>query len=171
MASDSIGARIKEARLAAGLTQEKLARQVDGVTAADISKAERGEISLSREELKRIAKATGVTQASLLEAAKASGTKKAAKEKAAGTKKTTKSTKTTKKATTKTPAGANTSMKVTATEKKLIEAYRAADSDLKKIAMNLLKGQYGDQVHRLLGGTDAVADLLGEAIGNLLGGK
>lgn len=162
MASDSVGARIREARLAAGLTQEKLARQVDGVTAADISKAERGEISLSREALKGIAKATGVTQASLLEAAK---------EKAAGTKKTTKAAASTKKTAAKTPAGANTSMKVTATEKKLIEAYRQADSDPKKAAMNLLKGQYGDQVHRLLGGTDAVADLLGKAIGNLLGGK
>ena len=37
-----MGAQIKKARLDAGLTQEKLAQKVGGVTAQDISKAERG---------------------------------------------------------------------------------------------------------------------------------
>lgn len=66
-----VGALIKEARTAAGLTQEKLARQIPGLEAADISAAERGVKDLSQEQLKAIAKATGVTQASLLSAAKA----------------------------------------------------------------------------------------------------
>ena len=38
-----VGELIKKARTDAGLTQEQLAKKVDGVTASDISKAERGE--------------------------------------------------------------------------------------------------------------------------------
>ena len=38
-----VGELIKKARTDAGLTQEQLAKKVDGITAADISKAERGE--------------------------------------------------------------------------------------------------------------------------------
>ena len=41
--ANKIGPLIKEARTGAGLTREQLAKKVDGVTAADISKAERGE--------------------------------------------------------------------------------------------------------------------------------
>ena len=65
-----VGTLIKEARTAAGLTQEQLAKKVAGVSASDISKAERGEKDLTQEQLKAIAKATGVTQKSLLDAAK-----------------------------------------------------------------------------------------------------
>lgn len=70
--ANKIGPLIKEARTGAGLTQEQLAKKVDGVTAADISKAERGEKELTQSALRQIAKATGVTQSSLIEAAKAS---------------------------------------------------------------------------------------------------
>ena len=49
-------------------------------------------------------------------------------------------TKEAKKSSTKTSA-AGTSMKVTASEKKLVELYRQADSDTKKAAMSLLKGE------------------------------
>ena len=50
---------------------------------------------------------------------------------------------TTAKKTTsaKKPATTGSSVKVTATEKKLLELYRAADSDTKKAAMALLKGE------------------------------
>ena len=68
-----VGELIKKARTDAGLTQEQLAKKVDGVTASDISKAERGEKELSQTALKQIAKATGVTQASLLDASKSGG--------------------------------------------------------------------------------------------------
>ena len=88
MASKKVGTLIKEARTEAGLTQE---------------------------QLKAIAKITGVTQASLLNAAKGS----------------TSSKKT---------SSSKTSMQVTATEKKLVQLYRAADSDAKKAAMKALKG-------------------------------
>ena len=65
-----VGNAIKEARTAAGLTPEELAEKVDGVSAEDICQAECGEKKLSQNKLKAIAKATGVTQKSLLDAAK-----------------------------------------------------------------------------------------------------
>lgn len=58
--ANKIGPLIKEARTGAGLTQEQLAKKVDGVTSADISKAERGEKELTQSALRQIAKATGV---------------------------------------------------------------------------------------------------------------
>ena len=119
MASKKLGNLIKEARTEAGLTQEELARKIPGVSASDISQAERGLADLTLEQLKKIAKVTGVTQASLLNAAKGS------------TKKTTSASSTANK----------TSMKVTATEKRLVELYRQADSDTKKQALNVLRGK------------------------------
>lgn len=70
--SKKTGTLIKNARTKAGLTQAQLAKKVDGCTAADIGKAERGEKDLTQTQLKQIAKATGVTQASLINSAKAS---------------------------------------------------------------------------------------------------
>ena len=69
MAGKSVGTLIKEARAAAGLTQAQLAEKAGNVTAAEISRAERGEKELSQAVLKAIAKATGITQSSLLAAA------------------------------------------------------------------------------------------------------
>ena len=74
--ADTVGKLIREARTKAGLTQEQLARKVGGgMTAAQISRAERGEDALTQEQLKKIAKATGVTQTSLLSAARESGSR------------------------------------------------------------------------------------------------
>ena len=82
--ANTVGPLIKQARTGAGLTQEQLAKQIDGLTAADISKAERGEKELTQTQLRQIAKVTGVTQASLLNAAKEdSAAKPAAKKPAA----------------------------------------------------------------------------------------
>ena len=76
--------------------------------------------------------------------------------------------------TPKTPANANSTMKVTSTERKLVEAYRLADSDTKKRAMNLLKGTDEGVLGNLLGGADiadTVEDVLGDVLGSLLGNK
>lgn len=130
MATKKVGDLIKEARTNAGFTQEALAKKIKTLTATDISKAERGEKDLTNEELKQIAKLTGVTQKSLLEAPKGAAAKK--------------TTTTAKKPATvaKKPATATgTTMKLTATEKKLVEYYRAADSDSKKAAVSILKGE------------------------------
>ena len=150
MATKKVGDLIKEARTNAGLTQAQLAARVDGVSASDISKAERGEKELTQAALKQIAKATGVTQSSLLNAPKgASG--KSGKTSSGGSGKTGSSGK------------ASEEYKLTAAEKKLVELYRAADSDTKKAAVSLLKGEKADN--------GILASLFSGAVDTLLGGK
>lgn len=137
-----VGKLIREARTDAGMTQEQLARKVKNCSASDIGRAERGEKELTTDQLKQIAKATGVTQKSLLDAAKGNTSSSAA---------------------SKPPAGANTtSMKVTATEKKLVQLYRAADSQTKKEVMATLKGE---TVETLVG------SLIGSAFSAITGKK
>ena len=148
MAGKKVGELIREARNAAGLSQEKLAQAVDGVSASDISKAERGEKELSQAALKQIAKATGVTQKSLLEAAS----------KTAGSSKKTDSGKKTTSA-----KAAGTEIKLTAAEKRILELYRAADSDTKKAAEKLLKGEKDENIlENLLGGAAGLLANLGK---------
>jgi len=90
MAAKKVGVLVKEARTAAGLTQEKLAKAAgENLTAADISKCERGEADLTAAQLKKIAVACNVTQTSLVNAPKnlsASAAKKAAAAKTASAK-------------------------------------------------------------------------------------
>ncbi|MBO4676728.1 MAG: helix-turn-helix domain-containing protein [Oscillospiraceae bacterium] len=123
--ANKVGPLIKEARTGAKLTQEQLAKKIAGLTAADVSKAERGEIELSQAQLKAIAKATGVTQASLLNAAKEGSKPSAAK----------------KTAAKKPAAKKEEELKLTAAEKKLVELYRAADKTAKETAVKVLKGE------------------------------
>ena len=144
MAAKKVGVLIKEARTAAGLSQESLARKIDGVSATDIGKVERGEKDLTQTQLKAIAKVLGVTQKSLLEAPKNVS--------AAAAKKPAATTSTAKKTSS---SSSGTSVKVTATEKKLLELYRAADSETKKAAVSILKGETpagADILSKLLGG-------------------
>ena len=137
MASKKVGVLIKEARTAAGLTQEKLAQKVDNCTASDISKAERGEKELTSTQLRQIANATGVTQSSLLNAPKGgTGSGKTSSSSSSSTS----STSGKKKTSSSSSSASKKTMTVTATEKKLVELYREADSDTKKSVMNLLKG-------------------------------
>lgn len=133
--ANKVGPMIKEARTNAGLTQEQLAKKIEGLSATDVSKAERGEKELTQTQLKAIAKATGVTQKSLLEAAEKS-TYGAAKP-AASSKKN--------------------DLELTAAEKKLVELYRAADADTKKAALKVLKGEKdtgSDLLNTLLGAVE-----------------
>ena len=139
MAAKKVGTLIKEARTAAGLTQEQLARKVTGASATDVGKVERGEKDFTNEQLKQVAKATGVTQKSLLEAPK--NCKSSAKK-------------------TSSSSSSGTSMKVTATEKKLVQLYRDADSDTKKRAMAILKGEALDS-------SDMIGNLLTGVLGNI----
>jgi transcriptional regulator with XRE-family HTH domain len=141
MASKKLGTLIKTARTEAGLTQEQLARKISGLSASDISLAERSQKDLTQAQLKAIAKATGVTQTSLLEAARDDDAKTSKKTTAAKKKTTTKSSASGKSSTT--------SVKVTAAEKKLLELYRKADAEARKAAVNALKGE-GDNTDSLL---------------------
>ena len=134
MASKKVGTLIKEARTEAGLTQEQLARRIAGLSASDISQAERHQKNLTQDQLKQIAKITGVTQASLLNAARGTTAKK--------------------------PAGVKSSMQVTATERRLVELYRKASTEERRDALKALKGESSladDIMESLL---DSVTDML-----------
>ncbi len=151
MAAKKVGTLIKEARVNADMTQEQLARKISGLSASDISLAERGKIDLTQAQLKQIAKVTGVTQASLINAAKKTTSSSTTK-------------KTASKTTSKTTSTAKTtSVKLTATEKKLVELYRAADSDTRKAALKVLKGEENTA-------EDIIENLL-ESVQDILSGK
>lgn len=142
MAAKKLGTLIKEARTKKGLTQAQLGSAV-GMSAQEISRAERGEYEPSEAQLKAIAKATGVTQKSLLEAAKGTSAKPASSKPAA-------------------------SPKLTADEKELLELYRKADEQTKESAKKLLEEgaeQTGGLLANLLGGGGG-----GNILGSLLGG-
>ena len=53
--ANSVGPLIKEARTRAKLSQEALAGKIEGLSASDLGKAERGEKELSQATLKQIA--------------------------------------------------------------------------------------------------------------------
>lgn len=153
MPQKKVGDLIKEARTKAGLSQEKLASMIEGLSASEVSKAERGEKDLSQAELKAIAKATGVTQKSLLEAAGyvSSAAKKPA---AAAAKKTTTAAK-------KPTASKTDEIKLTAAEKRFLELYRAASASVRKDAEAVLKGEKQAQEE---GGNPLMEGLLGGAL-------
>ena len=138
MAAKKVGTLIKEARTTAGLSQAALAELIDGVSASDIGKAERGEKQLTNDALKAIAKATGVTQKSLLDAAKKSSSTASGKGSSTSAKK-------------------DSEIKLAAAEKTLINAYRKADADTQKAALKLLKGE-----------KDVSDSLLGNLLTNVL---
>ena len=150
MASKKVGTLIKEARVDAGLTQEQLARKISGLSASDISQAERGLADLTQEQLKKIAKVTGVTQASLLNAAKGS------------------SSSSSKKST-----ASKSSMQVTAAEKKLVELYRKADTKTRQEALKVLKGEdslTGEILESLLDNVDT-GKIMDTLLDSVLGKK
>lgn len=143
MAGKKVGVVIKEARTAAGLTQAKLAAKVSGVSATDIGRVERGEINLTNEQLKRIAKALGVTQASLLNAPKNS----------CGAASSSASSNS---------SSSSGSMRLTATEKRLVKAYREASTEAKKSALAVLTGKSD--------GAASIGNTLSDVLGDVLGG-
>ena len=134
MASKKVGTLIKEARTEAGLTQEQLARRIAGLSANDISLSERHQKNLTQDQLKQIAKITGVTQASLLNAAKGTTSGKS--------------------------TAAKSSMQVTATERCLVELYRKASTAERQDALKALKGEstLADDIMESI--LDSVTDML-----------
>ena len=157
----TLSTRLKEARAAASLTQEQLAKAAkNGLTANDISKAERALYVPTDAQLKAIAKATGVTQKSLLDAK--------------GGKKTTSASAAKKPASSsaKKTASSGTSMKVSAAEKKLVEAYRKASAENRKLAMNLLEGKAVEDSHFNIGSlfSGGIGGSVSEFLENLVRG-
>ena len=202
MAVKKVGTLIREARTAKKYSQEQLASEINGLSGSDIGKAERGEKDLSQTHLRAIAKVLGITQKSLLEAPKGGSSATAASKKTASAAKTTtasktsaakkttaakaasasKNTSTTAKktssaATKKTSSGttkkAASASSLSASEKKLIELYRAASSEDKKLATRILKGdkmEISDLLPMLMASGDIGEEgLLGGLIGKLQG--
>ena len=165
--SKKLGTLVKDARTKKGLTQAALAEAVEGLTASDVSKIERGEKEPPLEVLKKMAKPLGVTQVSLVDAMSAAGKKAAQKD-----------TSSAKKPAAGKTAAKSGELTLTAAEKKLVELYRSADSGTKKAAVNLLKGETGlssELLSSLLGGSSgssssANAGGAAELLGSLLGG-
>ncbi|MBQ6475366.1 MAG: helix-turn-helix transcriptional regulator [Clostridia bacterium] len=127
----SIGELIKKARTDAGMTQAELARQVGGLTASDISKAERGQKDLSSALIQAIAGATGTSLLNTAIGALTGGLTTTAEEKK------------------------TVSIKVTESEKELLQLYRDADKDTKKKVVKLLKNDGNDNsdlITNILGG-------------------
>ena len=172
--SKKLGTLVKNARTEKGLTQAELAKKVKELTASDISKIERGEKEPTQDVLKKLAKALGVTQASLLGAAsgkaKTAGTSGKASGKTSG--------KTTGKTASKTKTAAG-ELKLTEAEKKLVQLYRKANADTKKTAVSLLEGTASvkdlmaavvrEKTGGMLSGqvTSGLEDLLGSLLGGL----
>lgn len=156
--ANKVGPLIKEARTNAGLSQEALAKKISGISASDIGKAERGEKELTQAVLKEIAKITGVTQKSLIDAAKASTYSSKKTSSSSG-----KKTSSTAKKTSSSGTAKKSSMQLTAAEKKLVELYREADAETRKSAVAVLKGEQPE-------GADLLSSLLGSAV-EMLGKK
>lgn len=114
------GECIRQARTAAKMTQAQLAKAV-GLSPIVIGKAERGELDLTQAALKSIAKATGVTQVSLLNAEKATAAEKTVKQTAKGK--------------------AVYPMMLTSQEKKVIRLFRKANEDQISDVLRILSGE------------------------------
>lgn len=125
-----LGSAIKAARTGAGYTQEQLARKIKGVAATDISAYERGVAEPTAAVVKEIAKATGVTQKSLVDLMPKTASSSA--------KKTTTTTKKTTATKTSSTTG-KSSLQVTATEKKLVEMFRKVDKETQEKVLATLK--------------------------------
>ena len=131
---------IKEARNAAGMSQKELAAAVPGVSASDISKAERGLIELSPEKLRAIADATAA-KPNAAETVQASAEKEAPAELQQNDPK-------------ETPQNAQITVVLNAAEKELLDLYKASDPITQTIIFYVLKRKKPQmqEVMALLGG-------------------
>ena len=172
--ADLSAAQLKSIAKICGVTQTSLVNAPKNLKATATAKTASAKTSAAKTT-------TAKTTSAKTTAAKKTDSKTTASKKTAA--KTTTAKKPAASAAAKkpaTPAGATTSMKLTAAEKKLIEAYREAPGDLKKAALKVLKGEYGETITTLLGagtssGSSAISDgitsVLGDVLGGLLGGK
>ncbi len=138
--SEQVGAKIKEARNAAGMSQKELAAAVPGVSASDISKAERGLIELTPEQLQAIAGATGAI-VNPAEAVQAS----VEKETPADLQKDGRS---------ETSPSTQITVVLNAAEKELLDLYKASDPITQRLIFYVLKRKKPQmqEVMALLGG-------------------
>ena len=151
-----LGNLIRTARTNAGLTQEQLAKKVTGVSQADIGRYERGEAEPTTQVVKNIAKACGVTQKSLLDAMPKTSSSSSSSKPASSSSSSSGS------------SASKSSMRVTATEKRLVELYRAADADTRKKALAVLRGKEAETTTDGLPGVEDILAGIGGIIGDVL---
>ena len=133
--SEQVETFIKKAKTAAGMIQADLAKAVEGFTATEAGKAERGEEGQSAESPKAVpeaaAAAPDLPKAGAAEEAPCAGTEAASK-----------------------PKGKAETVVLTAEERELLALYKAASPDTKKVSMFVLKSekQLVPQVMSMLAG-------------------
>lgn len=162
--ADLSAAQLKKIAVACGVTQSSLINAPKNLSASAAKKA-----AAKTATVKKPAAAKKTTTT----AEKKTTAKTTAAKKPAATEKKTTAAKTAAAKKPAVPASANVNMKVTASEKKLVEAYRSAPTELKKAALKVLKGEYGDTVTKLLsatsgsGSSGGISNVLNDVIGNL----
>ena len=131
--AEQVGALIKKARVSADMTQVQLAEAVEGLSASNISKIERGLREPSDDELAAIAKATGVSLESLLGVA-----------------------------TDEAPAAPAEAAAAPAVEGEgILELFNAADPAVKEAALSVLKGETQEKIDILGTILPVITEVLG----------
>ena len=125
--SQEVGAKIREARQKAGLSQAALAAKTEGISASVLGKAERGEKELSPEQLQALAASLEVSVEALT--GEAAPCECAAEPEAAEAPCKCASS----------PEAAEAPAEMTADEKEVVELFQAADADTQKAAISALK--------------------------------
>lgn len=121
--SEQVETFIKKAKTAAGMIQADLAKAVEGFTASEASRAERGAEGQSAESSKAVPGAAAATDLSKADAPSAEEAPCAEKETASNTE------------------GKAEPVLLTADERELLALYKAASADTKKVAMFVLKSE------------------------------
>ncbi len=146
-----VGASIKEARMAEGMTQKQLAEAAGNISARDISEAERGLKELTDEQLAAIAEAVGVDQKALLGDAQDEA-----------------------------PAAQEEVVAPAAENEDILELFNTADPAVKEAALSVLKGETQEKkdilgtilpiITGILGGKEADGNPIAAIVG-FLGSK
>lgn len=165
MMEKQVGVSIKQARLAAGMTQKQLAEAVEGLSARDVSEAERGLKELAAEKLAALAEALGADPTSLLgndagEAQEESGEAPVAQGEPGEAQESASDTQEEPAEASEAKGGATAFL---AGHEDVLKLFNSAVPAVKEAALSVLKG-----------GTDDKKDGLGAvlpAIGGVLGGK
>ena len=166
-------AQLKAIAKALGITQKSLLEAPKGGTATAAAKktASTGAKTTTAAK-KTTAKTKTGTAAKTSSASKTSSTAKTTAKKTTSAKTTAAKTNTAKTTSTaKKTTAAVTASNLSTTEKKLVELYRAADSDSKKLATRILKGEKLElgELLMLMNSNGSEDGLLGSLLGKMQG--
>ena len=129
--SKEVGARIREARRNAGLSQAALAAKTEGISPSVLGKAERGEKELSPEKLQALADALEVSLETLTGEAAADAPEAAEATEAAEAPEAEEAPEAAE--------AAEEPVEMTEDEKEVVELFKSADTDTQNAAISTLK--------------------------------